>query len=123
MAYQNINFPTFRLVHGFRLEKILPTTVVSNFSKEYRINRYSAERTRFVFPARNIVEADWVTLSNFINTVGHKRDSFNFTPPGGSPVKVRFDSIPERTIVALNGSNSTTMVGISEFSLITVLNE
>ena len=131
MAYQNINFPTLKLIHDFRTEAILPTTIVSNFAKVYRINRYASGRSRYTFPARNLTAADWTTLYNFINAVGFKRDSFNFVIPafftlGASSnvtVKARFDSIPESTAIAFNANGTPKMYSISEFSLITVLNE
>lgn len=123
MAYQNINFPTMKLIHGFTTERIAPTTIVSNFAKEYRINRFSTPKLRFTFPERNLTFADWVTLRDFMAQVKFKRDSFNFTPLGGFPIKVRFDDIPVVSVVALNANGTVKIVGVSEFSLIQVLNE
>lgn len=124
MAYQNINFPTMKLIHGFTTERIAPTTIVSNFAKEYRINRFSTPKLRFTFPERNLSAADWATLQNFMTTVAYQRDSFNFTPPGApAAYKVRFDTIPVATVAALNANNTAKIITISEFSLIQVFNE
>ena len=41
MAYQNIDFPELKLFHGYVNVRTRPTTIVSNFAKEYRISRYS----------------------------------------------------------------------------------
>jgi hypothetical protein len=124
MAYQNINFPTIKLLHDFKDEVIRPVTIVSNFAKEYRIARYSAARRKFTFPERNITFADYGTLFTFIQTVGFQRDSFNFINPFNSiSEKVRFDNIPVFTVVALTASNARRIMNVSEFSLITVFNE
>jgi hypothetical protein len=124
MAYQNINFPTLKLIHDFQEEKLAPTTVVSNFAKEYRINRFTSPRRVFTFPARNMTYADWTVINNFVISVGFSRDSFNFTHPiTGNVIKVRFDSIPSASIVSLNSNNAPVIVNASDIVLIEVFNE
>jgi hypothetical protein len=124
MAYQNISFPTIKLVHGFTVETESPTVVVTNFAKEYRIKRFSQEKQKYIFPGRNLAYADWLTIKSFFDTVGWQRDSFNLTIPGGVLVtKVRLDSLPTVTFVALNNSNVPTMVSISDIILKQVFNE
>ena len=54
MAYQNVNFPTMKLLQGFRVETQTPTVVVSNYGREYRINRFTQEKNVFTFPSRNL---------------------------------------------------------------------
>lgn len=124
MAYQNINFPTLRLKHDFLEENIAPVTVISNFSAEYRISRYSSPKRRFTFPARNILASDWATLSTFMTTVGYQRDSFDFTHPfSGTVIKVRFDSIPDARTVTIGANGAPTIIAISDINLIEVFNE
>jgi hypothetical protein len=124
MAYQNINFPTLKLIHGFRTSYNLPTTVVSNFAKEYRITRYANSKRTFTFPGRNLKWADWQVLSTFFNTVTWQTDSFNLVIPDGSgTARVRLASFPTVDIVATDSSNSPIMVFISDIVLIEVFNE
>ena len=124
MAYQNISFPTLKLLHGFSIDTNSPTTVVTNFAKEYRIKRFASEKRTFKFPGRNISYTDWNTLKAFFDLVGWQRDSFNLTIPGtGTTVKVRLDSTPSVQYIALNQSNVPTIVSISDISLIEVFNE
>ena len=40
MAYQNISFPLPLLIHDLKVEPMLPTNIVSNYQKEYRLNRF-----------------------------------------------------------------------------------
>ena len=124
MAYQNISFPTMKLVHGFSIETDYPVSVVSNFAKEYRISRYTNAKNYFRFQARNLTAADWSTIASFISTVNGTKDSFNFTVPGTSTtVKVRLDKVPDVQYVALNSDGTPKIVAISEIKLIQVFNE
>lgn len=124
MAYQNINFPTLKLVHGFITETDLPVKVLSNFAKEYRISRFSTPKKTFKFQSRNLTYADWSTIESFLNTVKWETDSFNFTIPGtATTVKVRLDGIPEVQIVALNSNGTPKIVSVSDIKLIQVFNE
>lgn len=124
MAYQNISFPTLKLLHGFTIETDSPVTVVTNFAKEYRIKRHDGNKRTFVFQSRNLSYTDWTTLKTFLDNVGWQRDSFNLTIPGTvSVVKVRLDATPSVSYVALNNSNQPTMVNISDIKLKEVFNE
>jgi hypothetical protein len=124
VAYQNINFPTLKLIHGFKITPTLPTTVVSNFAKEYRITRYSTMKRTFTFPSRNIRYSDWLTIQSFLNSVTWQTDSFNLIiPTDGTTVKVRLSSFPEMQVVALDASNNPTVVQIGDITLIEVFNE
>lgn len=124
MAYQNINFPTIKLLHDFSEEAIAPTTVISNFAKEYRINRFSSSKRRFTIPSRNITYTDWGTLSTFMSTVGYQRDSFNLIHPfTGTSIKVRFDNIPSVRIISMSATNVPKIVAITDIILIEVFNE
>jgi hypothetical protein len=124
MAYQNISFPAMKLLHGFTQEVEAPTTIVTNFAKEYRINRYSAPKFKFVFASRNMATADVDILLAFFDTVGWQRDSFNFTNPNTSVVyKVRLDNIPSAQVVALNSNNSPKIFQVSDIILKQVFNE
>lgn len=124
MAYQNINFPTLKLKHDFRESQEAPTTIVSNFAKEYRINRFSTAKRTFTFPARNMKYADWQTIATFMDTVDWSKDSFNLIHPfTAASIKVRFGSYPSYRVVALNSSNQPTIVEVSDITLIEVFNE
>lgn len=124
MAYQNINFPTLKLKHDFRESQEAPTTIVTNFAKEYRINRFSAPKRTFSFPARNIKYADWLTIAAFMDTVDWMKDSFNLIHPfTGASIKVRFLTYPSYRVVALNSSSQPTVVEMSDIELIEVFNE
>jgi FAD synthase len=129
MAYQNISFPALKLVHDIQLERIVPTVIVSNYAKEYRINRYAGFKRRYTYPGRNVAYADYLTLINFIVTVNGKQDSFNFTSPivgvGTQPtvVKVRFDSIPTFILKAIDSQGYGKIMEVGAFSLIQVYNE
>lgn len=124
MAYQNISFPTLKLVHGFSIDTESSTTIVTNFAKEYRIRRYASEKQKYVFQGRNLSYTDWSTIKTFLDTVGWQRDSFNLTIPGtATTVKVRLDSLPSVQYLALNSSNVPTMVSVSDIILKQVFNE
>lgn len=126
MAYQNIQFPNLKLVHGAQIIRERPTTVVTNFAKEYRISRYATTKLTYVFPSRNITATEWYTLRAFFETVGWERDSFNLDPLGdglNNLVKVRLDGIPTATVVAVNSNNAATMIAVSDIKLKQVFNE
>ena len=124
MAYQNVNFPTMKLLQGFRVETQAPTVVVSNYGREYRINRFTQEKNVFTFPSRNLRYADWITIYNFLDGVGWQRDSFNLIRPDtGQSVKVRLVMPPSMEIVALSSTNAPTMVLVSDIQLMQVFNE
>ena len=126
MAYQNILFPALKLIHDMVVIRERPTSVISNFAKEYRISRYSATKSTYVFPARNLTTADWITIRTFLETVGYERDSFNLDIPGDgvtTTVKVRLDGIPQVSYVALTNLNVVSMVNVSEIRLKQVFNE
>lgn len=124
MAYQNITFPTLKLVHNLVIERERPTTIISNFAKEYRISRFANTKATYIFPSRNLTLSDWTTIRTFFETVGWERDSFNFTIPGTATViKVRLSGNPSATVVALDSSNVASMVNVSEIRLKQVFNE
>jgi len=124
MAYQNVNFPAMKLLQGFRVETQTPTVVVSNYGREYRINRFTQEKNVFTFPSRNLRYADWITIYNFLDSVGWQRDSFNLVrPDNGQSVKVRLVMPPSMEIVALSSTNTPTMVLVSDIQLMQVFNE
>lgn len=124
MAYQNINFPSIKLLHDFSEEAVAPTTIISNFAKEYRINRFSSPKRRFTIPSRNITATDWDTLATFMTNVGYQRDSFNLIHPfSGTSIKVRFENIPTMTVISLFANNTRNIVAISDIILIEVFNE
>lgn len=127
MAYQNVNFPIIKLAHGFRISYNLPTTVVTNFAKEYRITRYANSKRTFTFPGRNIRYSDWQQILTFFNSITWQTDSFNFLILDGSEtVKVRLASFPTVDYVGFTGvsnMNVPTMVFISDIVLIEVFNE
>lgn len=124
MAYQNITFPTLKLVHNLVVERERPTTIISNFSKEYRISRFANTKATYIFPARNLTITDWTIIRNFFETIGWERDSFNFLIPGTSTtIKVRLSGNPSATAVAFDTSNVASMVNVSEIRLKQVFNE
>jgi hypothetical protein len=125
MAYQNLNFPTPKLVHGIKRETISPVEVVSNHNKEYRLKRYALERYRWTIPSRYMKQADITTIANFFSSVSWMQDSFNFTDPlNGTSYHVRLDQ-PNFNIVygALDVNNVPVVSQISDIILISVLNE
>jgi hypothetical protein len=124
MAYQNITFPTIGLIHGWRIVPDMPTTVVGNYSSEYRINRFANEKNTFIYPARNIRWSDWLALYAFSKTVGWRRDSFKFVrPDNGTTVVVCLVKPITADIVSLDSSNNPTVAAISDIVLIEVFNE
>lgn len=126
MAYQNILFPALKLLHGVQVERERPTSIVTNFAKEYRLSRFANTKTTYVFPARNITIEDWTTLKDFFESVGWERDSFNLDIPAdgaSTTVKVRLSGIPSATTIALDSSNVVKIVNVSEIRLKQVFNE
>ena len=124
MAYQNINFPTLKLVHGFIEEFETPVNVISNFNREYRINRYSTPKAKFTYQARNMKYADWLTLQTFFGTVKYQKDSFNFVHPLTNVVyKVRLASAPTIQVVALDANKVPTIVTVTDIVLLQVFGE
>jgi len=124
MAHQNTSFPVLKLVHGFSIETETPTTVVSNFAKEYRIRRYEQEKRTFVYQSRNITYADWLVIKNFFDSVGWLRDSFNFTIPGTTDVvSVRLNSTPTISFVSVDKDNVPVIIQMTDIVLKQVFNE
>lgn len=124
MAYQNITFPAMKLVHGFVEEFETPVNVVSNFNREYRINRYSMPKGKFVYQARNMKYSDWLVLQTFFTTVKYQKDSFNFVHPLTNTVyKVRLASAPTIQVVALDTNKVPTIVTVSDIVLLQVFGE
>lgn len=123
MAYQDIDFPVLALLDGFEEQREKPTTIVGNYTREYRLNRYANAKRTFVYPGRKIRESTWQALVTFLETVGYERDSFNFTTPRGETVVVRFDGIPSASIATLTSANAPSTVEVSNIVLKEVFGE
>lgn len=124
MAYQNVNFPTVNLIHGFKTAVQMPTEIVGNFSSEYRINRYSQSKYIFTYPSFNISYTNYSAIYNFLASVGWQRDSFNFVnPQDGLTYKVRLNKMLTSEIVGLDSNNNPLLIKVGDIELIQVFNE
>lgn len=82
MAFVNSTFPNLKLIHGLQREMILPTTVVTNGSAEYRINRLQNYRLRWTWPSRMMKAEDRKALALFFSdTALGSLNSFKFKDP------------------------------------------
>lgn len=121
MAYQNINFPTLRLVHGLKKEIGQSTKIISNGNTEYRLSKSQARR-RWTFPARALTLADRNTLIGFMKSVDFALDSFNFyCPIEKLTYKVRFESSAATSVVeSMDVNGNVTAVTFGDVSLVEV---
>ena len=121
MAYQNINFPTLKLVHGLKKEVGQSTKIISNGNTEYRLSKSQARR-RWSFPARALTKADRDTLSTFMLSVSYALDSFNFyCPIEKVTYKVRFDSSASTSVVeSMDVNGNVTAVTFGDVVLVEV---
>ncbi len=125
MAYQNVNFPTPKLIHGIKKGFYKPTIIVTNGYSEYRLQRQSSKRYRWTIPSRVMSSVDVNTLATFLSGVNIGLDSFNWTcPKDGLTYKVRFDGAGlEEQFEGLNSSNVPIFETIGDITLIQVFGE
>lgn len=81
MAFQNIVFPNLKLIHGLKKSALLPVSIVTNGSSEFRIARMRFDKFTWTYPGRVIMAADKLALYNFYKTVHGATDSFKFADP------------------------------------------
>jgi hypothetical protein len=125
MAYQNVNYPTPKLIHGIKKGVFKPTIIVSNGYSEYRLQRQSALRYRWTIPGTIMNTSDINALTTFLSGINIGLDSFNFTcPKDGISYKVRFDGAGIETVFeALNSSNVPVIESIGDIVLVQVFGE
>ena len=121
MAYQNINFPTLKLVHGLKKEVGQSTKIISNGNTEYRLSKSQARR-RWTFPSRALVLADRTAIITFMKSVNFALDSFNFyCPIEKVTYKVRFESSAATSVVeSMDVNGNVTAVTFGDISLVEV---
>ena len=114
MAYQNVNFPTLKLVHGLKKEIGQSTKIISNGNTEYRLSKTNPRR-RWTFPSRALTLADRNSIISFAQSVNFALDSFNFyCPIEKTTYKVRFESSSLSSVVEtmdVNGNVTAMTVG------------
>ncbi len=122
MAYQNITFPSSKLIHGIRKESLKAVQIVSNGNIEYRILKNSSTRHRWTIPARNMTTSTMSAIVAFSETVNMSLDSFNYVCPyDGTTYKVRFDQAAiDYSAEALDLNNNIVVVNMSDIKLIQV---
>jgi hypothetical protein len=82
MAFVNSLFPNMKLIHGLERGVALPTTIVTNGSSEYRLNKLANYRITWKWPARLIKTADRKALALFYtDTASGSLNSFKFKDP------------------------------------------
>jgi hypothetical protein len=124
MAYQNINFPTIKLVHGLRKEIGQSTKIISNGNTEYRLSK-SSPRRRWTFSARAMTKTDRDAIILFARNVNFALDSFNFyCPIEKTTYKVRFDSSSLSSVVeTMDVNGNVTSVTMGDIVLVEVIGE
>lgn len=81
MAFSNLTFPQLKLKHGISKQIIDPITITGNGAREVRRKQNKTDRGVWSFPARNIYEADKLTLVKFLQQTRMGADSFYFQDP------------------------------------------
>jgi hypothetical protein len=81
MAFDNVSFPTIKLIHGVQKDVINPIGIVSNGNSEFRIQKASQERYRWVYPARLMLQEDKVELYKFWKQRDRGLNSFKYQDP------------------------------------------
>ena len=124
MAYQNINFPTLKLIHGLKKEIGQTTKIITNGNTEYRVSK-SNPRRRWTFQARTLLKADRDAIIAFAQSVDFALDSFNFyCPIEKITYKVRFDSSSLSSMVeTMDVNGNVTSVTMGDIVLVEVLGE
>ena len=124
MAFQNILFPTPKLIHGITRESGNMTKIISNGNTEYRLNK-SQIRRRWTIPGKSMSKSDRDAIGAFIVSVNFCLDSFRFVDPlTKSEYHVRFDSSSfGSTIEAMDSSGNVTYVTTSDIVLVEVIGE
>lgn len=124
MAFQNVLFPTPKLIHGIVKETGQTTKIISNGNTEYRIQK-SQPRKRWTIPGKTMSAADRNTIGTFMKNVNFALDSFRFVDPfTGVESHVRFDSSSiVTTAEALDSSGNIIYVSIGDIVLVEVIGE
>jgi len=82
MAFVNELFPNLKLIHGLQKSVVLPTSIVGNSSKEYRIRKLTNYRSQWVWPSRSMLAEDREALLQFYSEVASfSLNSFKFKCP------------------------------------------
>lgn len=124
MAFQNILFPTPKLIHGITRESGMTTKIISNGNKEYRLSKTMIRR-RWTIPGKSMSTADRKTIADFFLSVNFALDSFRFYDPiTKTEYHVRLDSsVFSSTIEAMDTSGNVTYVTIGDIVLVEVIGE
>jgi hypothetical protein len=122
MAFQNILFPSPKLIHSLKKEIAQLTQIVTNGTTEYRISKTPDQRARWTYPQRTLLDADKKAIIDFAKSVNMQLDSFRyFCPIEKQEFHVRFDqTMISYSVEALNLDNSVAVVNISDIVLIQV---
>ena len=81
MAYDNVQFPFYPMLHGVRKEIIDPVVVSSNGTYEYRVKRSRWERFRFSLPTQTMEDSQKEAIRVFLSQRNHGLNSFRFVDP------------------------------------------
>lgn len=82
MAFVNALFPNPKLIHGLQRSGAQPTTIVSNGSAEFRLNKLANYRITWKWPSRLIKAEDRKTIATFFSdTAQGGLYSFKFLDP------------------------------------------
>jgi len=81
MAFDNVNFPDYPLIHG--LNKVItdPVQVSSNGTYEYRVKRSRWERYTWSVPTQTMTTAQKEEIRTFLSQRNHGLNSFKFIDP------------------------------------------
>lgn len=122
MAYQNINFPTPRLIHGLQKETAKQTKIITNGNTEYRITKQANFRNRWTFPGRLVPQGDIQEILDFAEQVDMAKDSFNFyCPIAKQTYKVRFnDASISYTVEAFDDNGNPLIGNLGDITLVEV---
>lgn len=81
MAFNNIVFPDYPMIHGVSKTITDPVNISSNGTYEYRIKRTEWERYSWNIPTQTMTEVQKETMKSFLIQRNHALNSFKFVDP------------------------------------------
>ena len=98
MAFDNVVFPNYPMIHGIKKSIVDPVSVVANGSREYRVKRQRWERYIWTIPTQTMTQQQKEEIKSFLVQRSHSLNSFKFVDPDASSlVNARLEMHPSFT--------------------------
>lgn len=81
MAFDNVTFPSYPMIHGLEKTVSDPVVITSNGTYEYRLKRTRWERYTWTIPTQTMTDDQKEEIKNFLLQRNHALNSFKFIDP------------------------------------------